>query len=87
MGCPGDTDFHFWLTRSVGRTIGLNFSAAMDEGRLSAEEYLDLVRACSACSHVASCQHWLAGQGGPALSAQAPDFCRNGTALDALKPH
>jgi hypothetical protein len=86
MSMSGDTDLHFWLTRSVGRCIGLSFSAAMDQGQLSPDDYLDLVRACQGCSHVVPCQHWLGNQAGR-IPRRAPDFCPNGAALDALKPH
>ncbi|NDR59649.1 DUF6455 family protein [Aliiruegeria sabulilitoris] len=87
MCYPGDTDFHFWLTRSVGRSIGLNFRQALDDGRLSADGYLSLVQACQVCEHVTSCQHWLGGQKGLPRQKRAPEFCRIGEKLDALKPH
>jgi len=82
----GDKDLHFWLTRSVGRTIGLNFSEALEEGRLTARRYADLVAICQACPNAGPCQHWLA-EGGPGSRARAPEFCPNGPALNALKPH
>ena len=87
MSDPGDTDFHFWMTRSVGRCIGLNFSRAIDDGRLSTEDYLSLVQACQGCEHVASCQHWLGGQKGCPGKNRAPEFCPNARKLDALRPH
>lgn len=87
MSSLGDPDLHFWLTRSVGRTIGLNFTEALQEGRLTARGYADLVEACRACPNVSRCQHWLAGKPGPAGSHRAPEFCRIAEALNRLKPH
>ena len=87
MCIPGETDFHFWLTRSVGRCIGLNFLEAIDDGRLSTDDYLSLVNACQACAHVTSCQHWLGGQRGGLGKSRAPEFCPNARRLDALRPH
>lgn len=87
MSLPGDTDFHFWMTRSVGRCIGLNFLQAIDDGRLSREGYLSLVQACQGCEQVKSCQHWLGGQKGCPGQTKAPEFCPNAAKLDALKPH
>lgn len=87
MSDPGSTDLHFWLTRSVGRCIGLNFSKAIDTGQLSPDDYLGLVDACRACPHVTSCQHWLGGQRGEVTSARPPEFCANARELDALRPH
>ncbi|WP_116130932.1 DUF6455 family protein [Tropicimonas sp. IMCC34043] len=84
MCLSGEIDLHFWLTRSVGRCIGLNFCRALDQGRLSPETYMQLVQACRECPHVASCQSWLGDQRGAASTDRAPDFCRNGPALDAL---
>ncbi|WP_068115685.1 DUF6455 family protein [Tropicimonas marinistellae] len=85
---PGDSDLHFWLTRSVGRSIGLNFTRALKEGRLSPDQYRDLVDVCRTCPHVDSCQRWLGGQSGcGAAPVRAPGFCRNAHALEALRPH
>ncbi len=86
MSIAGDTNLHFWLTRSVGRCVGLNFRVAMDEGRLSPDDYLDLIHACRGCPNVASCQRWLGGQNGE-IAGCAPAFCRIAAALDRLKPH
>ncbi|MFD0978818.1 DUF6455 family protein [Tropicimonas aquimaris] len=87
MSMPGDTDLHFWLTRSVGRCIGLNFSAAMDEGRLSLDDYMGLVRACRGCDKVENCQTWLGCQRGAQGRSKPPAFCRNARNLEALRPH
>ena len=87
MTAPGDTDLHFWLTRSVGRSIGLNFTAAMKEGRLSPDGYRDLVHECRCCPHVESCQHWLGLQHGLQGERRPPGFCRNAPSLEALRPH
>ena len=46
----GDLDLAVWLTRSIGRSIGLNFSDAMEEGRLAPSDYAALIVACRACS-------------------------------------
>lgn len=87
MAQLGDADLHFWLTRSVGRSIGLNFSDAMHTGRLSADEYARLVKTCRACDRAADCQRWLGGHGGHGRATKAPDFCAIGRDLAALKPH
>jgi hypothetical protein len=83
----GDADLAFWLTRSIGRSIGLNFTVAMEEGRLAPQDYAALISACRACPHSAACQNWLAEAGGPNGARRAPEFCPNGPALQALKPH
>lgn len=87
MNDLGDADLHFWLTRSVGRSIGLNFSAALANGSLSAQDYAHLVDTCRGCRHVLDCQRWLGASGGSGCAARAPEFCAIGAKLAALKPH
>jgi hypothetical protein len=84
---PGDLDRAFWLTRSVGRSIGLNFSTAMEEGRLAPSDYAALITVCRSCDKAPRCEAWLARAGGPNGASRAPDFCPNAPALQALKPH
>ncbi|WP_204112933.1 DUF6455 family protein [Shimia biformata] len=79
----GDPVQHFWLTRSVARSLGLSFSEAMAEGHISQSEYAALVTRCRRCPHVAACQDWLGNEG---LSASAaPGFCANAGVLDRLR--
>ena len=87
MAETGDLDLHFWLTRSVGRSIGLNFTEALEEGRLTAKGYADLVAVCRACPNSDRCKRWLGAAGGPGGRARAPEFCPIGPSLHALKPH
>ena len=82
-----DMDLAFWLTRSIGRSIGLSFSDAMEEGRLTPEEFASLVLRCHGCRHEERCKAWLANAGGPKGASRAPEFCPNADALQALKPH
>lgn len=82
-----DLDLAFWLTRSVGRSIGLNFTAAMEEGRLAPHSYAALIHTCSVCPLNAPCTQWLADAGGPKGAVRAPEFCPNAPTLNALKPH
>ncbi|MEM0935535.1 MAG: DUF6455 family protein [Pseudomonadota bacterium] len=83
----GDLDLAFWLTRSIGRSIGLNFSVAMEEGRLDAADFATLIDVCRGCPHGGRCAEWLGQAGGPRGSTRAPDFCPNAAALHKLKPH
>ncbi len=83
----GQLDVAFWLTRSIGRSIGLNFSDAMTEGRLDPDEFASLITICRACPNSERCQRWLGQAGGPKGAARAPEFCPNSEALQALKPH
>ena len=79
----GDPARHFWLTRSVARSMGVNLSQAMSEGRLSAQSYASMVTECRKCPFVAQCENWLAQCGSEA--AAAPEPCANGAVLNALR--
>lgn len=78
----GQIEHHFWLTRSVARTIGLNLSEAMANGALSQDAYCDLVTRCRGGGCREACEHWLADQSGGA--ALAPPHCPIASDLNAL---
>lgn len=78
----GDPHLHFWLTRSVARAMGLNFTDALSDNRVSAQTYADMVTACRACGQVETCKSWLAGQ--LAISRTAPPGCANSEQLETL---
>ncbi|MGH1356180.1 MAG: DUF6455 family protein [Thalassovita sp.] len=79
----GDPARHFWLTRSVARSMGLNFSEALTEGRISPQGYAQLVTQCRKCPHVDQCESWLSQAGFGAT--EAPSHCPNAPILNGLK--
>ena len=80
LGDPGKA---FWLTRSVARTMGINLSEAMAEGRLTSDEYARMVTRCRTCNCVDQCELWLARSG--AGAASAPAVCANADTFNRLK--
>lgn len=81
----GDPARHFWLTRSVARSMGVSLSEAMSTGRLSAQGYAQMVTDCRKCLFVTQCEHWLAQSGGGA--SEAPEVCANADLLNDLRQH
>lgn len=79
----GDIERHFWLTRSVARTIGVSFTEVLAEKRLTEEGYAELITRCRAAGCTERCQLWLACQQGRAEAA--PEFCTNAEALNRLR--
>lgn len=79
----GEIEQHFWLTRSVARVMGVNFSEAMAEERMSREDYSELVTQCRAAGCAHDCTAWLAEQTGQ--TGEAPAFCANAAFLNALR--
>ncbi|WP_270728361.1 DUF6455 family protein [Shimia sp. Alg240-R146] len=78
----GDPATHFWLTRSMARTLGVSLSEAMACDALSATDYAEMVTRCRSCPYVEDCQSWLSE--GCTKSAQAPGFCCHADVLQAL---
>jgi uncharacterized protein DUF6455 len=72
----GDIERHFWLTRSVARSIGVNLSEAMAENHLSPEDYSIMVTQCRAEGCHEACQRWLASQT-TAIADGPPAYCAN----------
>ena len=58
----GDMSHHFWMTRGVARSMGLNLTESMKTGGLSAEGYEAMVNRCRCCALVEQCVQWLASQ-------------------------
>ena len=82
MHVLGDPARHFWLTRSVARTMGVNLSEAMAMNQLNASGYSDMVNKCRCCQNADACQAWLAIPHD--FPASAPDHCVNGDLLNRL---
>ena len=81
LGAP---ERHFWLTRSMARTIGVSLSEAMAEERLSPQGYAELVTRCRQCPHVEACQQWL-GSADAVNAEHVPGHCLNATILNRLR--
>ena len=79
----GDPARHFWLTRSVARSMGLSLTTEIATGRLTEKGYADMVTRCRGCPHTASCEAWLAER--QALSSSTPPGCRNAATLSELR--
>lgn len=78
----GDASLHFWITQSVARAKGINFSEAMSRGAITRKTYADLVTRCRACPNAEACTARLA-QPSSGL-ADVPDYCLNVEELNRL---
>lgn len=65
---------HFWLTRSVARTIGLNLGEALASGRLTPEGYSIMIARCCKAGCSGRCSEWLGQQSGGQADAP-PLYC------------
>lgn len=78
-----DVERHFWLSRSVARMLGVNLSAAMTHGLLSATQYNDMIDRCRTGACHDACEAWLARQ--PGRADAAPSCCRIADILNRLR--
>ncbi|MBO9467501.1 hypothetical protein J7443_19840 [Tropicibacter sp. R15_0] len=78
----GDPARHFFMTRSVARTMGLSLSEEMQAGTLDAAAYARMVTNCRGCALVEACEQWLAQQSD--LVNTPPPGCCNGDTLTKL---
>lgn len=79
----GDLDRHFWLTQGMARTLGIRFSDAMADGRLTAQGFADLVNTCRGCAMSQRCTFWMADV--HSRTEPAPAFCENAQILNRLR--
>ena len=51
----GDPSLHFWMTRSLARSMGVNLSEAMAHGFLTRQAYADMITRCRTCPYAVEC--------------------------------
>ncbi|WP_082181956.1 DUF6455 family protein [Aestuariivita boseongensis] len=84
MTIQGDIEEHFWLTRSVARTVGINLGDAMAAGQITPDDYSHMVVRCFRAGCTARCAEWLGQQPGGCAS-EPPPFCVHTNQLRALR--
>ena len=78
----GDIHRHIQLVNGMAKAHDIDLSAAARDGRLSQEDYAQMVTRCRGCSGPDSCEVALRSTNPP---RSAPDMCRNAQVFEALK--
>lgn len=78
----GDPLSHFWLVQDMARTADVDLSGLRASGRLSAEDWAQMVTRCRGCAWTKDCKRWLAATQD---DAEVPPACANRAAFDALR--
>lgn len=86
MTVVSEIERHFWLTRSMARTVGVNLSEAIATGVIAPDEYGRMVNRCHQSNCASRCTEWLGQQGGGS-PAGPPPFCAHSAQLKALLPN
>lgn len=78
----GNPREHFWLTLGMAKAIGVDFSVALHEKRITREAYSDIINACRGCDHADQCTALLAGA--ECALSSAPEYCVNREVMGRL---
>ncbi|QPM92102.1 DUF6455 family protein [Pseudooceanicola algae] len=55
----GDPNEHYWRVQRMAKAVGSDLAAAQTEGRLSDQDWADMVTRCRGCSVTCACSDWL----------------------------
>ncbi|WP_295533996.1 DUF6455 family protein [uncultured Thioclava sp.] len=83
MGVQDNFDLHYWITRSMGKRMGVNLSDAMRDGRLTQADFAEMITACRTCGRSEFCLALLSERGEE--PNVLPNDCPNKSALDSLR--
>jgi len=79
----GTLNRHYWLAVTMAKASGADLVQAYADGRLSAEEWADVVHRCRGCDWVQQCECWL---GKSEWGAQTvPSACMNAEVFEWIK--
>ncbi len=78
----GNIMTHFRLVLRMGQTTGADLVHAHRSGKLSQEEWAEMIQFCRGCSSAQDCPEWMDRQ---AAGADAPQTCPNRAKFAALK--
>jgi len=74
---------HFWLTQGMARTVGVNITEEIARGKLTREDFANMVVRCGSCEFSERCVRWMAE--GRHIDEGPPGFCLNHESIQALK--
>ena len=79
----GPLNRHYWLAVKMAKASGTDLVQAFADGRLSAEDWADVVHRCRGCDWVQQCQCWLDTSDWGAQSV--PAACKNAEVFEWIK--
>ena len=59
MAPLGDPRRHYWLVKGMAKATGVNLVRAVEQGRLTVEDWAETVQSCRACGWAEGCRDWL----------------------------
>jgi hypothetical protein len=82
MSNLGNIMTHFRLVLRMGQTTGADLVQAHRSGKLSQEEWAEMIQFCRGCASAQDCPEWMDRQ---TAGADAPRICPNRAKFAALK--
>ena len=73
---------HYWMLTDMAAATQSGVVAAHQDGRLSQQDWSDMVQRCRACDWADGCRDWMTKVG---QADVAPARCRNREVLSGLK--
>ena len=83
MGIDSNLDLHFWITRGMGRRMGVDLSQAIQEGDLTHADFATMITACRTCGRSEFCLALLSERG--SAPDALPADCPNRRVLESLR--
>lgn len=79
----GDEKRHYWVALGMAQATGADLQRALEEGRITHEDWATVVQSCRGCTWTEGCDCWLKAQD-PETAAQVPQACPNATFFEAV---
>jgi len=82
----GEENHHYWRVVAMAKAAGLDLQEALEDGRLSQEEWAGLVQKCRGCDweREGGCGRWLNLALAKEAPSETPSTCVNHDRFEAL---
>ena len=72
----GDEKRHYWLALGMAQASGADLQRALDEGRITHQDWAEVVHRCRGCAWAEGCDCWMKSQDADTKS-RVPQACQN----------
>jgi len=78
----GSENRHYWMALTMAKRTGADMQRALEDGRISHEDWAELVQRCRGCAWAEGCACWMAVQEDGLASI--PAACPNATTFEKV---
>ena len=80
----GDEKRHYWLALGMAQASGADLQRALDEGRITHQDWAYVVERCRGCAWAEGCSCWMSAQE-PDAVASVPQACPNAAFFESVR--